>query len=501
MKSLKFTAGETLTTEQSGLYVERQADREMIGQLRAMEYILVIEPRQQGKTSLVHHLMRNPGLMEISFGYVDVTTLDPTSEASWYTDLCPRILRQLRRLIPRDKWPALPQTAPRWRDFLCEIATFAVDAGQQIVIALDEIGAVSFSGATEFFSVLRDVYNSREVESELKHLTFILTGAFHPRDLIRDDKVSPFNVAQRARLPDFDPDQTRELVDKGGWSPTQAAALSERIYQWTDGQPYLTQLLCSYLGPDSTTADVDAGVTRLRQEDENHLPPLLDRLGKDDKLREYTGRIHSGEEIRFYPRENRRQAQLELLGVIKTDQQGYCRIRNRIYEQVLREFCSSSTAQSPIISAPADPQDAVSPQQHQSVQPGQDMQEAFRYDAFISRSKQDAEWVSSRLLPRLERDGLRVCVDVRDFEVGVPTVLNTENAIKRSRKTLLVLTPDWVTSEWAEFEALSNAARQCTTHGRPICTSDVRPMCTRDIQPICTRLTVWLPHLRQSFRG
>ncbi len=48
-------------------------------------------------------------------------------------------------------------------------------------------------------------------------------------------------------------------------------------------------------------------------------------------------------------------------------------------------------------------------------------------------------------------------------------------------------------------QLLSNAARQCTTHGRPECTRDVRPMCTSDVQPSCTRLTAQLPHLRQSF--
>jgi hypothetical protein len=37
------------------------------------------------------------------------------------------------------------------------VAAFATDAHLRVVIALDEIGAVTFPGATEFFSVLRDV--------------------------------------------------------------------------------------------------------------------------------------------------------------------------------------------------------------------------------------------------------------------------------------------------------------------------------------------------------
>ncbi len=78
----------------------------------------------------------------------------------------------------------------------------------------------------------------------------------------------------------------------------------------------------------------------------------------------------------------------------------------------------------------------------------------FRYDAFISYSDKNGDWVSQTLLPRLEREGLRICIDYRDFEIGAPSLVNKENAIEHSRKTLLVLTPAWVAGQWTDFEAL-----------------------------------------------
>ena len=335
MSSASFEAGGALTDERAAIYIERRADRDALTHLRAMDYLLVIEPRQQGKTSLINHLMCHPALNDVAFAYADVATPDRSTEATWYQTLCPRILRQLRGFIPREQWPVIPQNSAGWREFLCDVAMFAANAHRRVVIALDEIGAVTFPGATEFFSVLRDVYNSRQAEAEFRQLTFLLSGAFHPRDLIKDDKISPFNIAQRVRLDDFTLTQVQELVGKGGWSPGQVSTLAERIHYWTDGQPYLTQLLCSYLGPDATPADVEAGVERLRREDENHLPPILKRLNSDEKQHKYLGRILAGERIKFYPRENRRQAGLELLGVIKADAQGCCIIRNRLYLQVL----------------------------------------------------------------------------------------------------------------------------------------------------------------------
>jgi hypothetical protein len=335
MSATPFKVGGALTDEHAAIYIERQADRDALTHLQAMDYLLIIEPRQQGKTSLINHLMRHPALGYVAFAYLDVTTPNRSTEATWYQTLCPRILRQLRSFIPRDQWPAIPQNSANWRDFLWDVSALATDAHQRVVIALDEVGAVTFPGATAFFSVLRDVYNSRQAETEFKQLTFLLSGAFHPRNLIQDDKISPFNIAQRVRLPDFTLAQMRELVGKGEWTDEQATTLAERIHYWTDGQPYLAQLLCSYLGPGAIPADVDAGVDRLRREDENHLPPILKRLNSDEKLCRYAERILAGERIKFYPRENRRQARLELLGVIKADTNGCCRVRNRVYEEIL----------------------------------------------------------------------------------------------------------------------------------------------------------------------
>ncbi|MGB8646115.1 MAG: SIR2 family protein [Anaerolineae bacterium] len=82
------------------------------------------------------------------------------------------------------------------------------------------------------------------------------------------------------------------------------------------------------------------------------------------------------------------------------------------------------------------------------------MAESATYDVFISYCKADKAWVQTWLLPRLETAGLTVCIDDRDFALGAPRLENIENAVDGSRHTLIVMTPEWVTSEWNEFEAL-----------------------------------------------
>lgn len=76
------------------------------------------------------------------------------------------------------------------------------------------------------------------------------------------------------------------------------------------------------------------------------------------------------------------------------------------------------------------------------------------FDVFVSHNLADRPWVEQELLPRLAEAGLKVCLSYRDFEIGTPTLVNTERAIDRSRHTLIVLTPAWLEDEWNEFEGL-----------------------------------------------
>jgi hypothetical protein len=77
---------------------------------------------------------------------------------------------------------------------------------------------------------------------------------------------------------------------------------------------------------------------------------------------------------------------------------------------------------------------------------------SYDYDVFISYSTQNKVWVRGELLTRLEAAGLKCCIDYRDFRLGAPAIAELERAAATSRKTLLVLTPDYLQSKWTELE-------------------------------------------------
>lgn len=78
----------------------------------------------------------------------------------------------------------------------------------------------------------------------------------------------------------------------------------------------------------------------------------------------------------------------------------------------------------------------------------------FRYDVFISYSRKNEAWVQGELLPRLTGQGFSVCIDTECFDLGAPSLTEMERAILTSRKTVLVLTPEYLGSDWTQFERL-----------------------------------------------
>lgn len=76
----------------------------------------------------------------------------------------------------------------------------------------------------------------------------------------------------------------------------------------------------------------------------------------------------------------------------------------------------------------------------------------YDYDVFISYSRADKAWVRKVLVTRLQNAGLKVCIDYEDFQPGAPAIKEIKRAAMTSRKTLLVLTANYLKSGWTEFE-------------------------------------------------
>ncbi|KAM9335170.1 toll-like receptor 2 type-2 [Symphorus nematophorus] len=88
------------------------------------------------------------------------------------------------------------------------------------------------------------------------------------------------------------------------------------------------------------------------------------------------------------------------------------------------------------------------------------------FDAFVSYSERDASWVENYLVPELEEPRendddsanatrprpLTLCLHKRDFLPGQWIVDNIMSAMERSRRTVFILSENFVQSDWCRYE-------------------------------------------------
>jgi tetratricopeptide (TPR) repeat protein len=341
-----FVAGGTLPGD-APCYASRKADTELVQALQRGEFCYVLTSRQMGKSSLTVRAAAH-----LRAGGTDVVIIDLTAFGNnldverWYFCLLSKIGEKLRlETEMEDYWQAHLDHPPlaRWTGALREVILAKLTT--KVVLFIDEIDYIRSLpfGTDEFFAGVREFYNRRTEDPALQRLTFCVLGVATPADLIRDERVTPFNIGRGVELTDFTIQEAQ--VFRGGLHPVPAVAeiLINRVLFWTGGHPYLTQKLCTEVVKAGavTAKEVDAVCDREflaphQRDRDNNLHLVRERLLKCDcdlaGLLDLYARLCRGQRVKDDDT-NPLVTALGLAGITRSVNR-QLRIRNQIYARV-----------------------------------------------------------------------------------------------------------------------------------------------------------------------
>jgi hypothetical protein len=314
----------------SDAYEKRAFEDSLREEIASGRWVLLLGPRQHGKTSALLRLRADLAQQGYRSGIVSLQAAPPVGR---YDELLAWFFGRLARELGTDS--AAPADELRM-DFGEWVRSLIRRVEEPVVVVIDEAsGIADASWRNAFYGQLRSL--SQEVDPLPVPMLFVFSGTFRPETLV-DDRNSPFNICQKVYTDDLTLSQAQAL-----WKAvtgSEAETLVERAYSFAGGQPYLLQVLCSAIATgDSDESQVDAfeeALARLRTGADDHFEGVFSKVFAESALTAVASEIVKSGHVANEPA-NGDFLFLQTLGFAKRDGSTLV-VRNEIY----REFAAAS---------------------------------------------------------------------------------------------------------------------------------------------------------------
>ncbi|MCY3553377.1 MAG: AAA-like domain-containing protein [Candidatus Poribacteria bacterium] len=217
---------------------------------------------------------------------------------------------------------------------------------RRIVLMIDEFDGIPQGTLSDFLYALRLIYLSDE--PRCPHSVGIV-GVKSITQLDYDRSVSPFNIQDEFRLPNFTLEQVRELLGQYTEEVGQAfmPEVIDSIHKQTAGQPVLVNRLAQILtevldipkNQPMTIAHFTEAHTQLLRERNTNIDHLTTNIRRNPRFESVLMHIMTRDEGVDFNLDDDIISELATYGVIKEGDDGMCEILNPIYlYRILRTF-------------------------------------------------------------------------------------------------------------------------------------------------------------------
>ncbi len=346
-----FSVGVPLHAVRAG-YIRRRADEQLYDAVMAGRYAHVVAPDRSGKSSLIAATaarLESNGYKVAILDLEQIGDRDGGSDSGrWYYSVAYRLLRQLRIRYDLQSWwqdKSILSSRQRLFEFYSEVILQHVS--ERVVVFVDEIQCIeNLPNADQLLTSIRAAHNARTTDPDFARLCFVLLGECDPVSLMQEAELSPFNVTQQIQMSDFSREDLELFATELNLSHDDARLALDRIYFWTEGQPYLSQKLARAVARESGADNIQELVDRIATlqiagraalHSEPHMSHIHRCIVNDKKRREpllnLYGKIRKGIEV---PADlgSALQRRLMAIGLLVIDEESNVKVRNRLYELV-----------------------------------------------------------------------------------------------------------------------------------------------------------------------
>jgi len=354
------------------------------------KYFTINRPRQFGKTTILSLLAKHLNqqddylALKISFEGIDRVTYEN------YEQFICEFLMLLLKKTELLNYPELSvfieqnigktPNMPALSRFITSLVRHT-EPQKSVVLLIDEVDKSSDNRLfLDFLGMLRDKYLQRNEGEDHTFHSVILAGVHDVKTLkakIRPDDErkynSPWNIAADFTVDmSFSPEEIgvmlREYSRDKGIQP-DISAISERLYYYTSGYPFLVSKLCKFIDEHIAPmredrnwriSDTDEAFRMIA--DESYTTTLFDSLIKNlennSELYDAVLNMVINGRTSTFTVSDPVISQGYLYGIISKGDDGRCRIHNRIYEQRIYAHMMSKLERSRYedIGAPAGPE-------------------------------------------------------------------------------------------------------------------------------------------------